>query len=199
MQRLNLDLEEAQQRRERMLAQIDAVFANVTPNDMPAEVAQWCDLAVSGERRSSLLLMGPTGTGKTHTALAVTMWLFEATHLAPRIVTATAMLKSLQPGGGATVDRYTTSTQLLVLDDLGAAKITGFKEEATLEVIDQRYRHRLPTIVTTNLPGDEMSEVLGDRVVSRLRGMCDTVVFRNKDRRQLDHPPIYVDPTNPNT
>ncbi len=199
MQRLNLDPEEVQQRRERMLAQIDAVFANVTPNDMPAEVAEWCNLAVNGERRSSLLLMGPTGTGKTHTAIAVTMQLFEVTHLAPRIVTATAMLKSLQPGGGATVDRFTTGTQLLVLDDLGAAKITGFKEEVTLEVIDQRYRHRLPTIVTTNLPGDEMRDVLGDRVVSRLRGMCDTVVFRNTDRRQLEHPPIYVNSTNPNT
>ena len=199
MQRLNLDPEDVDTRRARMFAQIDYEFAGVTDDDMPAEVAQWCDLAVAGERRSSLLLMGPTGTGKTYTALAVMMRLFEVTHLAPRVVTATNMFTSLMPGGGATVDRYTTSTQLLVLDDLGASKITGWREETLLEVIDHRYRHRLPTIVTTNLPGDEMAEVLGDRVVSRLRGMCDTVVFRNKDRRQLEHPPIYVDSTNPHT
>lgn len=196
MERLNLDQEIVEMRRERMLAQIDPEFNGVTADDMPPQVAEWCDNAVVGQRRPSLFLMGPTGTGKTHTALAVMMRLFEATSLAPRVVTAPVMCESLRPNGGATLDRY-RNAQLLVLDDLGAEKVTGFVETVTLQVIDHRYRHKLPTIITTNVPADGLADMLGERVVSRIRGMCDTVIFDGPDLRRHENPPIRIAATAP--
>lgn len=73
---------------------------------------------------------------------------------------------------------------LLLLDDLGAAKTSEWTEELTYRLINHRYEHMLPTLITTNLPTAELRTALGDRVASRLAEMTERVILTGPDRRR---------------
>ncbi len=49
-------------------------------------------------------------------------------------------------------------------------------EELTYRLINQHSIHQLPTLVTSNLPISDLRAQIGDRVASRLAGMCEQVV-----------------------
>jgi DNA replication protein DnaC len=137
----------------------------------------------------SLLLLGPTGTGKTHQAYGAIRELAIAGVAATWVVTTAAdMYAALRPRHGidseAEFRRYRNATVLL-LDDLGAErKPTEFTEEINFRLINWRYEHQLPTLITSNLVPKEIAERLGDRVTSRLIEMCQRVVFKGADRRR---------------
>lgn len=71
---------------------------------------------------------------------------------------------------------------LLLLDDLGAEKMTEFSAQELYRIIDCRDRELRRTVVTSNLTPDEIGKALGKRMASRLTG--DTSLrFDRKDRR----------------
>lgn len=78
--------------------------------------------------------------------------------------------------------RY-TSADTLVLDDLGAEKASEWVLQMLYIIIDRRYRDFKKTIITSNLSLDEISERLGDRIASRIAGMCTIVRMDGEDRR----------------
>ena len=53
---------------------------------------------------------------------------------------------------------------LLILDDLGAHSSTPWAEEKLYQLVNYRYNHRLPTVITTNLTLDELDERLASRL-----------------------------------
>ena len=55
--------------------------------------------------------------------------------------------------------------ELLVLDDLGAEKVTDWVAERLRSIVDYRYRQGLPLVVTSNVPLEELDR----RIESRLR------------------------------
>ena len=61
---------------------------------------------------------------------------------------------------------------LLILDDLGAEKPTGWTAERLYELINYRYMEELPIIVTTNCKPDDLKARLGERIFDRLRATC---------------------------
>jgi DNA replication protein DnaC len=63
------------------------------------------------------------------------------------------------------------ATDVLALDDLGAARVTGWAEERLFEILNHRYNERRRTILSTNLGPSELEEYLGDRIYSRVDGM----------------------------
>ncbi|MGC5411474.1 ATP-binding protein, partial [Streptomyces sp. DT225] len=73
---------------------------------------------------------------------------------------------------------------LLIIDDLGAARATEWTEEITYRLINRRYNHMLPTLITTNLRISDLRAYLGDRVASRLAQMTTRVEFEPVDRRR---------------
>lgn len=73
---------------------------------------------------------------------------------------------------------------LLIIDDLGAAKASEWVEEVTYRLINRRYNHMLPTLITTNLAIKDLRAHLGDRVTSRLAQMTTRVEFEPVDRRR---------------
>lgn len=137
----------------------------------------------------SLLLLGPTGTGKTHEAYGVIRDL-ALTGVAARWMTTTAadMYAALRPRHGidseAEFTRYRDASVLLV-DDLGAErKPTEFTEEVNFRLVNHRYERHLPTLFTSNVLPKELAQRLGDRVTSRLSQMCERVVLEGPDRRK---------------
>jgi DNA replication protein DnaC len=164
-----------------------------------AEVRAWVDemveLACRHHRpivRSgpSLLLLGGTGTGKTHEAYGAVIALSNS-GVACRWTFATAadMYGRLRPRPRTdSEDEYLrfASAPLLVLDDLGAAKASEWTEEINYRVINYRYEHELPTLVTSNVTPKELRAALGERVASRLVEMADRVVLTGGDRRRKE-------------
>ncbi|MDI3402850.1 ATP-binding protein [Streptomyces cavernicola] len=136
----------------------------------------------------SLLIAGPTGTGKTYQAYgAVRALLAAGVRLRWQAVTAADLYANLRPRSGHDPERelYTLMRcPLLLLDDLGAAKASEWTEELTYRLINHRYEHLRPTLITTNLPIRDLRSKLGDRVASRLAEMTDRVTLTGDDRRR---------------
>ncbi|PJN03766.1 ATP-binding protein [Streptomyces sp. CB01201] len=136
----------------------------------------------------SLLLAGPTGTGKTHQAYgAVRSLLGAGVRLRWEAVNTPDLYARLRPRQGHDPERDLATLSrcpLLILDDLGAAKHSEWTEELTYRLIDRRYTERLPTLITTNLPIDALRGAVGDRVASRLAEMTQRVILTGPDRRR---------------
>ncbi|MGF1425505.1 ATP-binding protein [Kitasatospora sp. LaBMicrA B282] len=139
----------------------------------------------------SLLMAGVVGAGKTHQAYGAVRTLVQAgIGVRWRATTASDLYAELRPSPDTDTERVLAAysrVPLLILDDLGAAKATEWTEEQTYRLINRRYNHMLPTLITTNLPIRELRTYLGDRVASRLRQMTTQVSFEPVDRRSLQH------------
>jgi DNA replication protein DnaC len=136
----------------------------------------------------SLLIAGPTGTGKTHQAYgAIRALLAACVRLRWDATTAADLYAAQRPQQGTDAERQLRAlarSPLLLLDDLGAAKQSPWTEELTYRLVNHRYNQLLPTLVTTNLPAAELRDAVGDRVASRLAEMTDRVILTGHDRRR---------------
>jgi DNA replication protein DnaC len=147
-----------------------------------------------------LLLLGPTGVGKTWQAYgalksACVHPIRSRFGYRPRQWKAAPfadLMASLRPRS-----RYDTeevmeelkAVDLLLVDDLAAAKGSEWVEEQTYRLINSRYEAMLPTIFTTNLAIGELRDAIGDRVASRLAESCTRIVLAGADRRRARSSP----------
>jgi DNA replication protein DnaC len=168
------------------MAKVPRRFAMARPDN---QATAWADqFAADRHSVKSLLLIGPTGVGKTHYAWSVLRAVAETgTQLRWQMHTAADLYASLRPRDGE--DSHDTfqrvaNAHLLVLDDLGAAKWTEWIEEITYRLINHRYEECLPSVFTSNLPPAQLRDALGERVASRLTEMCDRIVLKGDDRRK---------------
>jgi DNA replication protein DnaC len=90
------------------------------------------------------------------------------------------------------VIRPVMDAPLLVLDDLGAERLTDWVEETMNVIVNSRYNARLPTIFTSNYEDvqdrEDMNSLLvrvGFRLHSRLREMCEFLEYEGPDYREL--------------
>lgn len=157
--------------------------------DHPA-VVRWARAYIADRSRAgSLLLLGPAGTGKTHQAYGAIRLIAESGRppIAWRAVSAVDLYAALRPRGGvdseAVFEQY-AGLDLLLLDDLGAAKDSAFTEDVTYRLVNHRYERGLPLLVTTNLRAGEVKKAVGDRTASRLAAMCTQIELNGDDRRR---------------
>lgn len=133
-----------------------------------------------------LLLHGDVGTGKTYIACMIANALIDQGH--PVLVTNFArVLNTLQ----STFEKqeYLDSLNqynLLVIDDLGVERDTGFAKEQVFSIIDSRYRAGKPMIITTNLSMQRLvteSDLSDKRVYDRIIERCFPVEVSGESRR----------------
>lgn len=72
----------------------------------------------------------------------------------------------------------------LIVDDLGAEKLTEFVRQTTYYILNTREQNCLPTIITSNFSLSGIDDQIDERVSSRICGMCKVLKFQGKDRRQ---------------
>ena len=124
----------------------------------------------AGTPHGWLALMGSYGCGKTHLAAAIANTCVEY-GMSTIFLTVPDLLDWLRNSYGAADVTFEQrfdeirNIDLLVLDDLGTQNSTQWAEEKLFQIIDYRYTHRLPLVVTSNLKLEE----LDDRIRSRLQ------------------------------
>jgi len=132
--------------------------------------AKVIDLATCGfiERRRNVLLVGPSGVGKSHVAQAIGHRACLAGHKV-LYTAAHDMLKQLRSArGDGSHDRKLlrfTTPDLLIIDDLGLRPLTQDEPIDLYDIIRLRYE-RAATIVTSNRALDELPEIFGDPLLS---------------------------------
>jgi DNA replication protein DnaC len=135
----------------------------------------------------SVLLLGPTGTGKTFQAYGA-VWGIAACGVRSRwlAISAADLYARMRPRHGVdgeTEFRTAADATLLVLDDLGVAKGSEWVEEINYRLVNHRYENQLPTLFTSNIVPGRLAEALGERVASRLTEMTERVSLKGGDRR----------------
>lgn len=137
--------------------------------------------------QGGLVLAGPKGVGKTHLAIAAAQEL-AASGLAVRYGEAQTIIESLRKAVGD--ERYQDELAawmdwpaVLVMDDYGAQRATGFSEPVLEQILLWRYSRGQAFIVTTNLGPSEIP----DRLASRWRDKDWMTVVRceGDDMRSL--------------
>lgn len=138
-----------------------------------------------------LALVGGVGTGKTVCALAVLKtwigWGRPATFTVMPAWFEQARIKVWDQENKAALDEWRAPLlrdHLVVLDELKGEELSEFKSEQATLIVDHRYRHQLPTVITANVrPGQTPPDQA--RLWSRVFGDQSQVVLTGgKDRRQ---------------
>lgn len=145
-------------------------------------------VVVSVTEGPSLLLLGPTGTGKTFQAYGALRALsLSGVACSWLATTAADMYARLRPrhrvDSEEEFERY-LKARVLMIDDLGAAKASEFTEEVNYRLINRRYENEMPTLITSNVLPRELARAVGERVASRLTEMAHRVVLKGDDRRR---------------
>ena len=114
-------------------------------------------------RRENVLLLGNSGTGKTHIALALGLAACQRGHRV-RFTTAAALVSELIEARDERkllrFQKQIAAYELLIVDELGFVPLSKTGAELLFEMLSQRYE-RGSTMVTSNLPFAEWTEVLG--------------------------------------
>lgn len=144
-------------------------------------------------RESGLVLVGPSGRGKTHLAVSVLIELVDQYGVRGRFVDFTKLVADIQstfqPGNElsqADLLRPLQEADVVVVDELGARRPTPFVLDTLYLLINGRYMAKRPTLFTSNYDltaegEDDVSagQTLADRVsaslVSRLHHMAKPI------------------------
>lgn len=138
-----------------------------------------------------LLLWGDVGTGKTFYAACIANALIEQgvsvlmTNFAKILNKMSGMYSDDKNEFVASLMRYS----LLIIDDFGIERNTEFALEQVYNIIDERYKARLPLIVTTNFSLKTMmepSDTAHKRIYDRVLAMCIPVSFCGDNHRMQE-------------
>ena len=175
----------------------DRRFETFSVNDENRKGYELCRRFVAEYRSDAkgIMLCGGFGTGKTHLAAAVVAELAQQ-GIAGVFVVVPDLLRSIRAGYSSKVEddglfMLVRGAPLLVLDDLGAERVvrsgqegTSWVQEQLFILINYRYERMLPTIITSNYRIDELTQMLGARITSRLWEMTTGVLLGGVDVRK---------------
>ena len=134
------------------------------------------------DRRENEILLGPSGVGKTHIALALGLAVrfTTASHLVHELIEARDEKRLLR------LQDQLARVSLLIVDDLGYVPLSQTGSELLFDVFSRRYENGA-TVVTSNLPCQEWTSVFASE---RLTGaLLDRIThprpYPGNERREL--------------
>ena len=184
---------------------------NITSPDLRAAVLAVKKYAddFPNDTRPGLLLIGEPGTGKTHLAVSALRRIMEK-GFECLFCDYQNLLDRIRSGYDAASNsadkeayRVALDSEVLLLDDLGAHRVTDWVEDTVTAIVTYRCNNRKPLIATTNLPDPDagsaviqrsgldkpeyrrtLAEHIGARARSRLFEMCTVVrIHHTEDYR----------------
>jgi DNA replication protein DnaC len=147
-----------------------------------AYATKWPDRLEQG---GGLVMCGLPGTGKNHLAIAIGKYVIQEYQSSVKFTSAIKIARDFKStwtkGADLTesdvIRRYSTP-DLLIIDEIGVQFGSDAEKIILFEIINNRYESMRPTILLSNLPKDELSEFIGERVLDRMNdgGGC-TLAF----------------------
>ena len=147
-----------------------------------------------GPRSGSLLFTGAPGLGKTFLSACIAR---EVSDHGFSVVydTAAHIFQQFESGKfgrenpyeedpDREINRY-LNCDLLIMDDVGTEMLTSFVQSAFYRIINDRLISRKKTVLSTNLPVEELGQRYGEAVLSRIRGEYQILRFFGEDIRLL--------------
>lgn len=129
-----------------------------------------------GKSGNSMLMCGKPGTGKTHLAVSIGLYVMEHFQSTVLFTTALRMLRRVKE----TYNRDSEKTEseaiaelvfpdLLIIDEVGIQFGSDTERHIFFDVLNERYEKRKPTIFLSNKDLEGVKAFLGERVYDRLR------------------------------
>ena len=140
------------------------------------------------KRKDNLLLIGPTGTGKTHISTAIARELihegYDVIYDSTQNILSDFEDDKFRGGWNSEnrSDKYLECT-LLIIDDLGTEMPSQFVTAALYALVNDRLLAGKAMIISTNLNTEDMTRRYNPQIASRLRGSFTRVAFLGDDIR----------------
>jgi DNA replication protein DnaC len=145
-----------------------------------------------GKQPGNLLLFGNPGLGKTHLSAAIAREVSERGYsvvydTAVNVFAQFEQQKFTRDEDGQAGDGVSRilNCDLLILDDLGTEMTTSFVQSALYQIVNTRLMAKKSTIISTNLPPQEIGRRYQQAVASRIEGEYRIVPFFGEDIRRL--------------
>ena len=142
------------------------------------------------KKRGNLLLIGTTGTGKTHISTAIAKEIihqgFDVIYDSVQNIISDFEADKFKSGYNQTeaISEKYLECELLIIDDLGTEFTTQFSTSVIYNLLNTRQNRGLSTVISTNLSAKELASKYDGRIYSRIVGSDYTVLFfSGKDYR----------------
>lgn len=157
---------------------------SLPPGIDPAAYAKVSAWRYTSDTSRGLYLLGPAGSGKT-TAFWSLARNLEREGTTPFVLSSLELSRQLQEAARDIKSvPWLARARVLMIDDFGKEKATPAASALLWEVLDQRYSHGLPVIVTSRFTSKELADRFGEASIGqdirrRLFELCDPVKFGN--------------------
>ena len=143
-----------------------------------------------GSKKENILFTGKTGLGKTFLSNCIARELIERCYSVvylPAVEMFEIFSKERFSYDSTDEDKdrsqYLMECDLLIIDDLGTELVNTFTTSQLFYVINERLNRKKGTIISTNLPVNEMRDEFTDRVMSRIVSQYRVIPLYGEDIR----------------
>ena len=134
----------------------------------------------------SAIFVGKVGTGKTHLAAGIALSIMQQQR-SPVFTTVQRLIRRVKDSWRTkeetesdVIDAF-ASPDLLILDEVGVQFGSEFEKQLLFDVLNERYEKLKPSILLSNIPNEQLSDYLGERVMDRLRENGGALIGFNWD------------------